>query len=89
MKNTLATCLFLALNAWTTAQRLRQLCNTFGQSRRRIQDVAMRLHACFSTLTLLDWRWRMEARSMASTNAIHPAEVSDDDLVRLWGEEGE
>lgn len=50
----------------------------------------MRLHACHSTLTLLDWRWRMEARNMSTTYATHlNGDVSDDDLIRLWGEEGE
>ena len=85
----LATCLSLAFNARTAAQRLRQLCDTFGQSRRRIQDAAMRLNACHSTLTLLDWRWKMEARSIAPTHATHPdGDMTNDDLVRLWGEEG-
>jgi hypothetical protein len=80
-----ATYLFLALNAWTTAQKLQQLCNTFGRSRSQIQDSAMRLHACHSTLTLLDWKWRMEAKSMAPAYAIHLGGDLSDDILSVCG----
>jgi len=50
----------------------------------------MRLHACYSTVTLLDGRWRMEVRNMSSTYATHSnGDMSEDNLIRLWGEEGE